>query len=458
MSQASNAALFSPPFFLIDGIDPNAPISAQTEQIDQLNTLLLQEIDANFARFHQIITSKILPEIKRFAIAGEPTREAATFWRAFFEAAAAVNETPGEDSSLQSTSPDRQTTYSDQSLTLRRGEGDESGSFIFDPPAGGSSSTPLPNRTGGPMSSWEESMESPFDRLDRKFDEYETSSAETPSLPSGYSLPRGVASPSFDEGHSTGTVEVGQDQNRDQGGGGETPKAKPKQLRQVMENPFSASSASSSHHLPASPRFTTLPSRAASLYQPGTRTDKERNPEAQARMLIDDLMEEMEMSSPRPPTPEALRRYSIAPGPAPPLFHPESQHQQHRVPETIYQEDSFDDDDDDESFDSPLLSHQLLPPQPELQVGEDDSFESVGDEPLVPEAVAETSLANQVFGGGAKPSEKLEKKFSLLQPDEIMTYHGGKLEDAVEGHMTPTHGGKAEENTRMMGYGGGGNA
>lgn len=69
--------LLQPPFFLIPGIDPSAPVSAQTEQVDQLNTLLLQEIDANFAKFHQIITAKVLPEIKRFALASEPTREAA---------------------------------------------------------------------------------------------------------------------------------------------------------------------------------------------------------------------------------------------------------------------------------------------------------------------------------------------------------------------------------------------
>jgi len=79
MSQINNPpnALLQPPFFLIPGINPSSPVSAQTEQIDQLNTLLLQEIDANFARFHQIVTTRILPEIKRFAIAGEPTREAA---------------------------------------------------------------------------------------------------------------------------------------------------------------------------------------------------------------------------------------------------------------------------------------------------------------------------------------------------------------------------------------------
>lgn len=47
------------------------------EKIDQLNTLLLQEIDENFAKFHQVVTSHVLPEVKRFALASEPTREAA---------------------------------------------------------------------------------------------------------------------------------------------------------------------------------------------------------------------------------------------------------------------------------------------------------------------------------------------------------------------------------------------
>jgi DASH complex subunit ASK1 len=74
MSQQQNS-LLHPPFFVIQGISPTSPISAQVQQIDQLNTQLLQEIDANFAKFHQIITSRILPEIKRFAIGTEPIRE-----------------------------------------------------------------------------------------------------------------------------------------------------------------------------------------------------------------------------------------------------------------------------------------------------------------------------------------------------------------------------------------------
>jgi DASH complex subunit ASK1 len=77
MAQPPHNPLLHPPFFSIPGINPASPVSTQTEQIDQLNTLLLQEIDANFAKFHQVVTSRILPEIKRFAIAGEPTRETA---------------------------------------------------------------------------------------------------------------------------------------------------------------------------------------------------------------------------------------------------------------------------------------------------------------------------------------------------------------------------------------------
>lgn len=83
--------LLHPPFYLIPNISPNAPISTQVQQIDQLNTLLLQEIDANFAKFHQVTTTKVLPELKRFAIGAEPVRETShvsfdrstQYWRSY---------------------------------------------------------------------------------------------------------------------------------------------------------------------------------------------------------------------------------------------------------------------------------------------------------------------------------------------------------------------------------------
>ncbi|OCF31336.1 hypothetical protein I317_01208 [Kwoniella heveanensis CBS 569] len=235
--------LLNPPFYVIPGIDPSSPISAQTERIDQLNTLLLQEIDANFAKFHQVVTSRILPEIKRFAIASEPTREASQFWRSFFEAASSVRLPGSADSTLPSQG-DTSTQYDDHTLTLRRDANDSSiqhqhlptgandtGSFIFDPPA--TSSTPLPpgKGQGRPNESWEDSMGSPFEKLDRQLRSelrisdkggqyaYEGTSSDmpTPSLPSGYSLPSMMSRDSSefsqsqqDEGHSTGTVEPSQ--------------------------------------------------------------------------------------------------------------------------------------------------------------------------------------------------------------------------------------------------------
>ena len=50
--------------------------SVQIEQIEQLNTLLLQDIDHNFARFHDVVNNKILPQVKRYGIVSEPTRAA----------------------------------------------------------------------------------------------------------------------------------------------------------------------------------------------------------------------------------------------------------------------------------------------------------------------------------------------------------------------------------------------
>lgn len=107
---------------------------------------------------------------------------------------------------MTSQQPDTSTQYDDQTLTLRQAADESSirndGSFMFDPPPG-TSSTPLPAGRGAggrPNDSWEDSMESPFDRLDRKlmdelkigkegYEEQSSSEMLTPSLPSGYSLP-----------------------------------------------------------------------------------------------------------------------------------------------------------------------------------------------------------------------------------------------------------------------------
>ncbi|KAG8742545.1 DASH complex subunit ask1 [Ceratobasidium sp. 414] len=82
---------------IIPGVDPELPITVQTEQIDQLITLKLQNIDKNFAKCHQIITTKILPALKKYSAGSQPTRDAAKFWRGFFEAAAQIRVSVDED-------------------------------------------------------------------------------------------------------------------------------------------------------------------------------------------------------------------------------------------------------------------------------------------------------------------------------------------------------------------------
>ncbi|WRT68888.1 uncharacterized protein IL334_005870 [Kwoniella shivajii] len=330
-SSGSNP-LLQPPFYVIPGIDPSSPISAQTEQIDQLNTLLLQEIDANFARFHQIVTSRILPEIKRFAIAGEPTREAAQFWRSFFEAASSIR-LPGTNDVTLPSQHDTSTQYDDQTMTLRRdhddteiahghGHGnqeDDSGSFIFDPPA--TSSTPLPSGkhqggAGGRINeSWEDSMESPFDRLDRKLrddlkigknGEYDgianhsnsSSDLPTPSLPSGYSLPnlsKNISSATgldwnneqnqnqnqqhdYENDYSTGTIESNQLYSHS---------LQQRQQQQQQSRPNSATpkanrtkntSASASNYNPFGPNFSGIADLRSTPLNPKTKSSRTKKP------------------------------------------------------------------------------------------------------------------------------------------------------------------------------------
>lgn len=70
------------------------PIGEQLMQVDQAITLALQEIDANFAQTHQIITSRILPSIKHYGVASHNTWQGARFWHRFFETASDIHLAP----------------------------------------------------------------------------------------------------------------------------------------------------------------------------------------------------------------------------------------------------------------------------------------------------------------------------------------------------------------------------
>ncbi|KLO17134.1 hypothetical protein SCHPADRAFT_887249 [Schizopora paradoxa] len=195
----------------VPGLDTTAPVQDQIEQIEQLITIRLQNIDANFARVHQILSTRILPAVRRFAINTEPVRESARFWVSFFEQAAQVRipttddfsaaaeglseQTQDEQTNPLSDAPDR-TQAGDESNTIS--QDDTQGHSVFDPSqsfipltpssrgAGAISSTPMAHSHGrsrsqtrlegltpsDPPSQWDESaisasIESPLDRLDR---------------------------------------------------------------------------------------------------------------------------------------------------------------------------------------------------------------------------------------------------------------------------------------------------
>ncbi|KAL7411637.1 hypothetical protein BDY24DRAFT_371274 [Mrakia frigida] len=181
MSNPHNPRLH-PPYTIIDGINPDSPDSQQMEQIDQLNVFLLQDIDEKFSNFHQVITTRLIPAVKKFNAVSEPTREAAKFWRTFFEAAAAVRVPVPTDYQLDPSAPPSSSSLStsaqlhDPNASLPESHPSQSSesSFFADLPRGGTSSTPLNSNRyqqggvddqGTPNSDF--IMESPVDRFSR---------------------------------------------------------------------------------------------------------------------------------------------------------------------------------------------------------------------------------------------------------------------------------------------------
>ncbi|KAL5501762.1 hypothetical protein ACEPAH_9022 [Sanghuangporus vaninii] len=164
----------------VPGLDTSAPVQDQIEQIEQLITIKLQNIDANFARAHQILSTRILPAVKRYAVNTEPVREAARFWVSFYEQAAQVRIPTTEDFS---TEREGQATASDEEVETEQPYEGQQQPGTFDPnvtPAESSfapenaavSSTPMPvaNERAPVESShahdmWAESMQSPLKRL-----------------------------------------------------------------------------------------------------------------------------------------------------------------------------------------------------------------------------------------------------------------------------------------------------
>ncbi|KAI0051708.1 hypothetical protein FA95DRAFT_1587021 [Auriscalpium vulgare] len=183
----------------VPGLDASASVNDQIDQIEQLITLKLQDIDANFSKMQHVLSNRILPAFKRYSVGTEPVREAAKFWTSFYEQAAQVRIPTYEDfSSVQEqtsaasaqaepgeTTAPKHTAASASNIT----------SIVFDPnqtPADTSflpgqaaiSSTPAatsrlrvqnPHDTfssQGSEPSWAASLESPLIRLNRELRDF----------------------------------------------------------------------------------------------------------------------------------------------------------------------------------------------------------------------------------------------------------------------------------------------
>ncbi|KAK7044272.1 DASH complex subunit ask1 [Paramarasmius palmivorus] len=180
----------------IPGLDTNAPPSEQIEQIEQLITLKLQNIDENFSKIHHILSTRILPAVKRYAVATEPVRDAAKFWVSFYEQAAQIriptyeeeeNEAPVDEptTTTEPTTSDQTASYETASTTDESSEesiisSDETNTTAaeessFMPAQGAISSTPATNRhlsSQDPSWSAGTSLESPLVRLDRELQNF----------------------------------------------------------------------------------------------------------------------------------------------------------------------------------------------------------------------------------------------------------------------------------------------
>ncbi|KAK0199175.1 hypothetical protein F5146DRAFT_123607 [Armillaria mellea] len=184
----------------VPGLDTTASVNDQIDQIEQLITIKLQTIDENFSKIHNVLANKILPAVKRYAVATEPVREAAQFWTSFYEQAAqiriptvddysTVNEqTPEHDSRSPTDSHATADSHADASQATARPYETSIASTesSFHPGQAAFSSTPArPATTFDTLSSqeseasWSASVESPLVRLDREFQKF---SRDEPSV------------------------------------------------------------------------------------------------------------------------------------------------------------------------------------------------------------------------------------------------------------------------------------
>ncbi|KAG5654153.1 hypothetical protein H0H81_006864 [Sphagnurus paluster] len=117
----------------VPGLDTRAPVLDQIEQMEQLITLKLQNIDENFSKIHHLLANKVLPSLKRYAVATEPVREAAKFWTCFYEQAAQIQIPTFDDYSTVNEESEQPETASETIHDEQISSTEVSQSHVYEP-------------------------------------------------------------------------------------------------------------------------------------------------------------------------------------------------------------------------------------------------------------------------------------------------------------------------------------
>ncbi|KAI6102683.1 DASH complex subunit Ask1-domain-containing protein [Pisolithus croceorrhizus] len=179
-----------PASIVVPGLDKSAPVNDQIDQIEQLITIKLENIDANFSKIQNILANRLLPAVKRYAVSTEPVREAAKFWTSFYEEAAQIHISTAEDHHANETQSQTSLTenfssaYSDTESTpsppgpsVQSPRSVSQGNHTYDVTASESSFMPANAISSTPARGtishhWSSSLESPLVRLDRELQSF----------------------------------------------------------------------------------------------------------------------------------------------------------------------------------------------------------------------------------------------------------------------------------------------
>jgi DASH complex subunit ASK1 len=360
-------------------------------------------------------------------------------------------------------------------------------------------STPLGKKQYTGNESWEDSIESPFDKNDRKLREMkigggydDESDMPTPSLPSGYGMPRDDSSMS-----TSPSIRPPGDRSSSSRPLSSTPKtARTVQITDLRNTPLNAKfpkpkskskSGLQSHFAPAEdsdddllggmspPRtmnYGALPPRVQAIN--AAVRDKTPRKAMEANAILNDVMSEIAggmYDSPDIPEPDFIRRYtmdarastSALDNSSPLAAHRDTKRETRKsMANTSFGSDIVtgprplgEGDDSDDSFSSDD-SGTVPPPQGDYRSdisyttntpGATARYGNVGDFSTIHPGGGESRGAgddNEVFGVPASGNSGEKPAFGLKKQDEMYTYMGGRLEDA-EGTDTPAKiNGRAE--------------